>query len=106
MHDPRLARLADLLVNYSTKVRKGDLVKIIGSSVCEPLLVEIFKATVKAGGQPYITMTSDAAAEEYLRLRRPAARAKPRVAVRDRDDRLPVLDVGQPNTSSLSNADP
>ena len=28
MHDPRLDRLADVLVNYSTGVRKGDLVRV------------------------------------------------------------------------------
>ena len=68
MSDPRFARLADVLVNYSVRVRKGDLVKITGSAVCEPLFVEVYKATLRAGGNPYIHMVSDEAADEFLRL--------------------------------------
>ncbi|MFN8588144.1 MAG: aminopeptidase [Candidatus Eisenbacteria bacterium] len=68
MSDPRLAKLADLLVNYSARVRKGDLVKITGSALCEPLLAEVYRAVLRAGGHPYISMLSDQAAEDFVRL--------------------------------------
>jgi len=108
MHDPRLARLADVLVNYSVKVKKGNLVKILGSSVCEPLLLEIFKATVKAGGQPYLTMTSDAAAEEFLRLATPKQLAFENPINQYEIETIDCLisTWGNSNTKHLSNADP
>ncbi len=68
MPDPRLARLADVLVNYSARVRKGDLVKITGAALCEPLLVEVHRAALRAGGHPYITLLSEQAAEDFVRL--------------------------------------
>ncbi len=68
MADPRLAKLADLLVNYSARVRKGDLVKITGSALCEPLLAEVYRSVLRAGGHPYITLLSDQAAEDFVRL--------------------------------------
>ena len=68
MSDPRLPKLADLLVNYSARVRKGDLVKITGAAVCEPLLAEVFRSVLRAGGNPYITLLSDQAAEDFVRL--------------------------------------
>ena len=65
MPDPRLARLADVLVRYSTRVRKGELVKVTGAAVAEPLLVEIYKAVLRAGGHPYLAMQSDEAADAF-----------------------------------------
>lgn len=53
MHDPRLARLADVLVRYSTNVKKGDLVCIAAEAVAMPLIKEIYAAVLKAGGHPY-----------------------------------------------------
>lgn len=53
MHDPRLAKLADVLVRYSTKVKKGDLVAIGGDINGFPLFEELFTAVLKAGGNPF-----------------------------------------------------
>ena len=63
MQDPRLDKLAGVLVRYSTGVKKDDLVQIRGNSSAEPLLVAILKEVVKAGGQPLIRMVPDEAAE-------------------------------------------
>ena len=38
MRDQRLDKLADVLVRYSTKVKKGDLVAIAGDPVAMPLI--------------------------------------------------------------------
>ena len=108
MPDPRLARLADVLVRYSTRVRKGELVKVTGAAVAEPLLVEIYKAVLRAGGHPYLAMQSDEAADAFVNL-----------AGNDQLDYLnPVtqyeietIDVvistwGGVNTRSQTNADP
>lgn len=59
MRDPRLDRLADVLVRYSTKVRKGDLVQIKSEAIAMPLIEATFEAVLRAGGHPYWTPRSE-----------------------------------------------
>ncbi len=53
MNDPRINKLANLLVNYSTKVKSSDLVAITALSPAAPLVQEVFRETLKSGGYPY-----------------------------------------------------
>ncbi len=64
MKDPRVAKLADLLVNYSVKVQPEEWVMITGNMVAEPLIAEVLRAVLEAGGRPTVIMTSDLL-EEY-----------------------------------------
>src|SRR5690606_13584768 len=66
--DPRLDKLANVLVNYSTGVRPGDLVRIKGSSICEPLLVALYRAVLLAGAHPIVRSVPDDCAELLLKL--------------------------------------
>lgn len=66
MNDPRLTKLADLLVNYSTVVKPGDLVRLSGPAVGRPLLVELYRAVIRAGGHPYLNISFDECAEIKL----------------------------------------
>lgn len=50
MKDLRLEKLANVLVNYSTKVKDGDLVCISGEYETLPFIIEVSKAAIKAGG--------------------------------------------------------
>lgn len=59
MADPRTEKLADILVNYSNKVKKGDWVIIAGNAVAEPLMAECLKYTLRAGAYPNVLMSSD-----------------------------------------------
>lgn len=59
MRDPRLDKLADVLVRYSTKVRKGDLVQIKSEAIAMPLIEATFEAVLRAGGHPYWTPRSE-----------------------------------------------
>jgi aminopeptidase len=52
MTDPRVAKLADLLVNYSLELAPGQLVRIDGATVATPLVTEIYRAALRAGGNP------------------------------------------------------
>ncbi len=54
MRDQRLDKLADVLVNYSVKVKPGQLVRIVGDQVGMPLLEAIYEAVIKAGGHPLL----------------------------------------------------
>ncbi len=67
MTDPRIKKLADLLVNYSVKVQPDEWVLINGHMVAEPLIAEVLRAVLEAGGRPQIVMSSDAIAEYSLK---------------------------------------
>lgn len=56
MADPRLTNLAQILVEYSTKVKKGDRVAIRTQPVALPLVAEIYKQVLQAGGLPYVQL--------------------------------------------------
>ncbi|MBA63828.1 MAG: aminopeptidase [Planctomycetaceae bacterium] len=63
MPDSRLIKLADVLVNYSADVGAGDLVRLVGSPLSEPLLLELYRACLEIGAHPYIIMQPDACGE-------------------------------------------
>ncbi|MCB9422654.1 MAG: aminopeptidase [Ardenticatenaceae bacterium] len=54
MIDPRVQKLARLLVNYSVKVKPGDKVVIRGSMATLPLVTETYREVVQAGGHPLV----------------------------------------------------
>ncbi len=57
MNDPRLVKMAQIMVRYSTEVKKGDRVMIRGfplESNAKPLIQEIVREVVHAGGHPHI----------------------------------------------------
>jgi aminopeptidase len=65
--DPRVSSLANILVNYSIQVHSGDWVWIRSSTLAEPLLVAVVEQVLKAGGNPTVSITSDAVDEAMLR---------------------------------------
>lgn len=67
MRDERIAKLADLLVNYSVAVKPGDKVAIRGSTLAEPLMREVYKKVLQAGGFPLLSPTLPWAQEEFYR---------------------------------------
>ena len=52
MSDPRVAKLGDLLVNYSLELQPEQIVRIDASTVASPLVTEIYRAAVRAGAYP------------------------------------------------------
>ena len=65
--DPRIERWAKTLVNYCLQVQSGQMVLLVASPVAEPLLAEVYRETLRAGGHP-VTQTHLPALEE-IRLR-------------------------------------
>jgi aminopeptidase len=63
VRDPRLEKLADVLVRYSTGVKPGDLVGITADPVAMPLIEAITEAVIKAGGNPSWVPRSEALTE-------------------------------------------
>jgi len=56
MPDPRHTRLADVLVNYSIHVKPGDRVGILTQPIAMPLVEEIYRKILQAGGFPYVQL--------------------------------------------------
>jgi aminopeptidase len=67
MIDPRIDKLADVLVNYSVAVKPGDTVYISGETLAEPLLEAVFRKTLEAGGHPWLQAVLPRQAELLLR---------------------------------------
>ncbi|MDO8426222.1 MAG: aminopeptidase [Deltaproteobacteria bacterium] len=53
MSDPRVSKLASILVHHSIEVKKGDVVLISSSTeLAKPLVLEVYREVVKSGGHP------------------------------------------------------
>ena len=67
MTDPRVRKMADVLVNYSTGVKEGQWVVINGPILAEPLMTECFRSVLAAGGNPTTLFNSPRTREILLR---------------------------------------
>jgi aminopeptidase len=67
MKDPRLQKLANVLVNYSVGVQLNERVLIAGNAITEPLITEIYRETLKAGGYPIVRMAPEGLTEILLK---------------------------------------
>ncbi len=63
MKDPRVERLAELVVDYSLELREGQVVRIDGFDVAAPLAVSLYRAALRAGAFPYTNVTLDGLTE-------------------------------------------
>jgi len=108
MRDPRLEKLADVLVNYSTAVQPGQLVRISGPPVATPLVVELYRKVIAAGGHPLARTVPEElqeiffkeASEEQLKFLNPLSLHE----VERIDCSIGIW--GEENTKALSNCDP
>jgi len=66
MRDQRLDKLADVIVRYSTKIKKGDLVAIGADPIAMPMIEATFEAVLKAGGHPFWAARGDSLADIFL----------------------------------------
>lgn len=106
--DARLARFAQVLVEYSLEVQSGQVVAIQGTSVASELLREIYREVIKRGAHPVPLVALSGAdeimlkqgADEQLRFITPVQRWVAEQA----DATISVL--SDTNTRRLSNVDP
>ena len=108
MYDQRLDKLASVLVNYSTKVKKGDVVRIRMPTVGEPLAIAVYKAVLKAGGHPVVRMSSDEC--QHLMVSEGNAKQLSYLFPLEKDEYSTIsVDIAawaQRNTRAMSNVDP
>ena len=57
MTDPRVERLATLLVAYSTSLRPGDRVLLEAETAAEPLVRALFERALEAGAHPHLAIS-------------------------------------------------
>jgi Leucyl aminopeptidase (aminopeptidase T) len=67
MADPRVEKLAQVLVNYSLRIKKGDRFRIAANAVAAPLVRELYRETLKAGGLPFTRIDLDGIDELLLK---------------------------------------
>jgi len=67
MPDPRIEKLADVLVNYSVGVKKGHLVRITSTPAALELVNEIFRRVLAAGGHPFTKINAEETQEIFLK---------------------------------------
>jgi len=67
MRDPRLTKLADVLVHYSVAVKKGQIVRLAGPPVSIPLLLELHRKVIEAGAHPMLRVAPEEAQEIFLK---------------------------------------
>src|SRR3990167_5881447 len=115
--DPRVTKQAKILVNYSTKTKKGDRVLIVADWLARPLALEVYKELIRAGSaevrvnfdvdEQVISRSYNEFAEAYFKYARPfQIKEFPKLA----DQELKGIDVwirlyAQANTRGFANID-
>lgn len=108
MADPRVEKVADLLVNYSIAAKPGQKVAIQGSTLAEPLLKALYAAALRAGAHPSVLATLPGleeifyrhASDEQLQFAPPPLR----LVMETYDGLISVMGTG--NTRAMSNVPP
>ncbi|MEZ6232999.1 MAG: aminopeptidase [Phycisphaerales bacterium] len=108
MRDPRLDRLADVIVRYSTRVKRGDTVEIRAVPVAMPLITAVYEAVLKAGGHPFFMARPEELEEAMVRFGsdEQLAFVSPFDVQRSQAVDVHIGLWAQENTKFMGNADP
>jgi len=108
MTDPRVAKLANLLVNYSLELKPGQVVRIDAGAVAAPLVRELYRETLRAGAHPRTRIDVDGL--DVIALRESSDEQLTFISEMDRfevEELDAVLTIwGDRNTRALSQAEP
>ena len=66
MYDPRLDKLADVLINHSTTVQPGECVLIEGLDIPQEMGIALIRAVRKAGGIPILELKHNSIQREII----------------------------------------
>jgi len=67
MQDPRIEKLADVLLNYCIKLKNKQLLCIAGSPLATPLIKELYKRALLIGAYPYTRIMVEGIEEIYFK---------------------------------------
>ncbi|MDD5331438.1 MAG: aminopeptidase [Candidatus Nanoarchaeia archaeon] len=106
--DPRIEKIAKILVDYSVKVKKGETVQVSGSESAKPLLLEVYKRVLEKGAYPILDVGLEGSSYLYYKIASEEQLKKfPEVAMfktRKADAYISV--AGDSNTRELANISP
>lgn len=107
MADPRIQKWAEVLVNYSNEIQPGQWALIQAPVVALPLVKELYRAVLKAGGNPEVRLSGGLdeiafkeSSDAQLEWMSPAQL----VAMEQVDAMFTIW--GKENTRALNNVDP
>ena len=109
-YDPRFNKMAQVIVNYSIAVKPGQMVYIWSQTPAAPLMLELYKEVLKAGGNAFMRADLPGAQEILLQhgsewaLKNPSAVEALSVEEGKFDAYIRI--GAETNTRRLTNADP
>lgn len=108
MADPRVKKLADILVNYSTTIKKGDLIQLNFDVNAKELALECYKLILKKGAFPVInTSVSGFAYNYYKHASQEQLKTFPKLAMYEAKNVQGTISIGgEDNTKEMTNIDP
>lgn len=108
MHDPRIDNLANILVNYSTKVQPGEWVGVLGDVASLSLIRAVFSKVIEAGGNPSLMLTDETLTREFARTASDDQMAwlDPALSLYYDQADVYIRCTAYPNTRAMTNIDP
>jgi aminopeptidase len=108
MTDPRITNLARTLVQYSTEIKPKDRVAIVGEPPAAPLIREVYREVLRAGGHPHLLLKFEGM--EYLLFSEASEDQLNYISPFERlmleEFEVMISMRSQSNTRALSNVDP
>jgi len=106
--DPRVEKLAKVMIHYSLKLKRGQLLKIVGEPAALPLIEAAYREALTVGAHPYVQLRLPNNEETLLKLGSKAQLEfippHARVEINKIDAYLGIW--GASNTRYLSTVDP
>lgn len=106
--DPRVDKLAQVLTQYSLRIRKNDIVRISGPALAAPLIRSAYRQVLKLGANPYLRVGLDGIEEIFYK--EASAEQLKFISDLDRMDfeypNAMLIIQGRANTRDLTNVEP
>jgi len=67
MYDERYNQFAEVLINHSLSIKKGDLFLISGSPIAIPLITYVYKQALACGAHPFVRLGLESLSELYYK---------------------------------------
>jgi aminopeptidase len=108
MADPRVTKLAEVLVRYSLKLQPGQTFRISASSVAAPLVQALYREALSAGAHPYTRIAIDGIDELLYKNGNDAQLTHIPSWMRDESTNVDatIAIMGGSNSRSLAGVDP
>ncbi|MEX0745223.1 MAG: aminopeptidase [Phycisphaeraceae bacterium] len=68
MRDPHLDKLARVIVEYSTGIKPGQLVRLTGEPIAMPLIEAIYEAIIRAGAHAHVRLAPESLTDLFYEI--------------------------------------